>query len=99
MYAGEMNVAMEKGLIMGHEAIGIVEEVGSEVKNLKVGDLVVICPVISCGECLYCKRKEFSLCDTTNPSEVEAMYGHRLSGIFGYSKLTGGYPGNQSEYC
>jgi len=100
MYAGEMNSAMEKGLIMGHEAIGIVEEVGPEVKNLKVGDRVVICPVIACGECFYCKRKEFSLCDTTNPSkEMEAMYGHRLSGIFGYSKLTGGYPGNQAEYC
>lgn len=100
MYAGAMNSAMEKGLIMGHEAIGIVEEVGAEVQNLKPGDRVVILPVIACGECFYCKRKEFSLCDKTNPSkELEGMYGHRLSGIFGYSKLTGGYPGNQAEYC
>jgi threonine dehydrogenase-like Zn-dependent dehydrogenase len=100
MYAGDMNKVMEKGLIMGHEAIGIVEDVGPEVKNLQVGDRVIILPVIACGECFYCKRKEFSLCDKTNPSkELEQMYGHRLSGIFGYSKITGGYPGNQAEYC
>ncbi|KAH7089283.1 S-glutathione dehydrogenase [Paraphoma chrysanthemicola] len=100
MYAGDMNKVMEKGLIMGHEAIGIVEEIGPEVKNLKVGDRVIILPVIACGDCFYCKRKEYSLCDCTNPSkELEQMYGHRLSGIFGYSMITGGYPGDQAEYC
>lgn len=100
MYNGDMNSVMEKGLIMGHEAIGIVEEVGPAVKEVKVGDRVIILPVIACGECSYCKRKEFSLCDRTNPSqELEQMYGHRLSGIFGYSKITGGYPGNQAEFC
>lgn len=100
MYAGDMNKVMQKGLIMGHEAIGIVDEVGPEVKNLKPGDRVIILPVIACGECFYCKRKEFSLCDRTNPSqEMEHMYGHRLSGIFGYSMVTGGYPGDQAEYC
>lgn len=100
MYEGELNQAMEKGDIMGHEAIGIVEEVGGQVKDLKVGDRVVILSVIACGECDYCQRKEYSLCDKTNPSkEMESMWGHRLSGIFGYSHLTGGYPGNQAEYC
>ncbi|OWY47416.1 hypothetical protein AA0118_g824 [Alternaria tenuissima] len=100
MYNGDMNSVMEKGMIMGHEAIGIVDEIGHEVKDLKVGDRVIILPVIACGECFYCKRKEFSLCDRTNPShEMEQLYGHRLSGIFGYSKITGGYPGNQAEYC
>jgi threonine dehydrogenase-like Zn-dependent dehydrogenase len=100
MYSGDLKKAMKKGLIMGHEAIGIVEEVGPEVKNLKAGDRVVILPVIACGECFYCKRREYSLCDQTNPSkELELMYGHRLSGIFGYSTITGGYPGNQAEYC
>ncbi|CAA9956759.1 S-glutathione dehydrogenase [Pyrenophora teres f. maculata] len=100
MYNGDMNSVMENGLIMGHEAIGIVEHVGPEVKDLKVGDRVIILPVIACGECSYCKRKEFSLCDQTNPSQkLEHMYGHRLSGIFGYSLITGGYPGNQAEYC
>lgn len=100
MYNGDLNKVMEKGLIMGHEAIGIVEEVGPQVKTLNVGDRVIILPVIACGDCFYCKRKEFSLCDRTNPSkELEQMYGHRLSGIFGYSLITGGYPGDQAEYC
>lgn len=100
MYAGDLNAAMQKGDIMGHEAIGIIDEVGPEVKDLSPGDRVIILPVIACGDCEYCKRKEFSLCDKTNPSkEMEGMYGHRLAGIFGYSHLTGGYPGDQAEYC
>ena len=100
MYNGDMNKVMQKGLIMGHEAIGIVEEVGSAVETLEPGDRVIILPVIACGDCSYCKRKEFSLCDKTNPSkEMEGMYGHRLSGIFGYSNITGGYPGDQAEFC
>ena len=100
MYDGALNKVMEKGLIMGHEAIGIVEDVGPEVKDLQKGDRVIILPVIACGTCAYCKRREFSLCDKTNPSEeLEQMYGHRLSGIFGYSTITGGYPGDQAEYC
>ncbi|PVH71754.1 S-glutathione dehydrogenase [Cadophora sp. DSE1049] len=100
MYNPDMKSAMEKGLILGHEAIGIVAEVGPEVKTLVSGDRVIILPVIACGECFYCKSEEYSLCDRTNPSkEMEQLYGHRLSGIFGYSKLTGGYPGNQAEWC
>ncbi|KAE9377498.1 S-glutathione dehydrogenase [Stipitochalara longipes BDJ] len=100
MYNPDMKSAMEKGLILGHEAIGIVTEVGPDVKTLGPGDRVIILPVIACGECFYCKREEYSLCDRTNPSkEMEQLYGHRLSGIFGYSKLTGGYPGNQAEWC
>ncbi|KAG9500720.1 hypothetical protein J7337_006399 [Fusarium musae] len=81
MYNGDMNNAMEKGLIMGHEAIGIVEHVGPDVKSLSVGDRVIILPVIVCGDCFYCKKKEFSLRDKTNPyKQLEQMYGHRLSG-------------------
>jgi threonine dehydrogenase-like Zn-dependent dehydrogenase len=77
-----------------------VDEVGPEVKTLQVGDRVIILPVIACGECFYCQNEEYSLCDQTNPSkDMEQLYGHRLSGIFGYSNLTGGYPGNQAEWC
>jgi threonine dehydrogenase-like Zn-dependent dehydrogenase len=91
--------AMEEGDVLGHEFMGIVESVGPQVHKLKAGDRVVVSAVIACGECMYCKRKQFSLCDVTNPSkQLEDMYGHRLSGIFGYSHLTGGYDGGQAEY-
>lgn len=100
MYEGDLNDAMKKGDILGQEAIGIVEETGSEVKTVKAGDRVVILPVIACGRCEYCQRQEFSLCDVSNPSEqMETMYGHRLAGHLGYSRLFGGYPGDQAEYC
>ncbi|KAK1985737.1 alcohol dehydrogenase GroES-like domain-containing protein [Colletotrichum cereale] len=100
MYSGELNQPMRKSNIMGHEAIGIVEEVGPKVSNLQPGDRVIILPVIACGECFYCERAEYSLCDKTNASEeMEKLHGHRLSGTFGYSHLTGGYPGDQAEWC
>lgn len=100
MYGGEMNMAMQKGDILGHEAIGYIEEVGPEVQNFKAGERVIILPVIACGECFYCQNQQYSLCDTTNPSQdMVNLYGHRLSGIFGYSHLTGGYPGDQAEFC
>jgi threonine dehydrogenase-like Zn-dependent dehydrogenase len=90
---------MEEGDVLGHEFMGIVESVGPQVSSLKAGDRVVVSAVIACGECMYCKQKQFSLCDVTNPSkQLEDMYGHRLAGIFGYSHLTGGYDGGQAEY-
>lgn len=95
-----MNQAMQPGDILGHEAIGYIEEVGQGVSKFKAGDRVIILPVIACGDCYYCQKQQYSLCDKTNPSkQMEQLYGHRLSGIFGYSHLTGGYPGNQAEYC
>lgn len=91
---------LEKGDILGHEFMGIVEDVGSDVKNLNKGDRVVVSFCIACGECEYCKRQEFSVCDRTNPSKtMEKLYGHRTAGIFGYSKLLGGYEGGQAEYA
>jgi len=98
MYHHEVS-AMEKGDILGHEFMGIIEAVGPQVKEMKVGDRVVVSAVIADGTCSYCKKGEFSLCDGTNPSSsMEDVYGHRIAGIFGYSHLTGGFEGGQSEY-
>jgi len=91
---------MEKGDIIGHEPMGVVVEVGSQVKKLKVGDRVVVPFVIACGECFFCKRTEFSACDTTNPNAKMAatVMGHSPAGLFGFSHMLGGYPGGQAEY-
>jgi len=90
---------LETGDILGHEAVGIVEQIGPEVKNFKAGDRVVVSAIIACGECFYCKQKQTSLCLSTNPdARLDAIYGHRLSGVFGYSHLLGGYEGCQAEF-
>src|SRR5436190_11411064 len=91
---------MEKGDILGHEPMGEVVEVGSQIKNLKVGDRVVVPFTICCGECFFCKKELWSLCDNSNPNKeiaTQAM-GHSPAGLFGYSHLTGGFAGGQAEY-
>lgn len=92
---------MQRGDILGHEFMGEVVEVGREVRNLKVGDRVVVPFTISCGNCFFCKEEMFSLCENSNPNAwmAEKMFGHAPSGIFGYSHLTGGYAGGQAEYA
>ncbi len=89
-----------KGDILGHEFMGEVVEVGSKVKNLKAGDRVIVPSVISCGDCLYCKKGQFSLCDNSNPKPAmaEKLWGHATCGIFGYSHMMGGYAGSHAEY-
>ncbi len=91
---------MEKGDILGHEPMGVVVEVGSAVTKLKKGDRVVVPFTISCGSCWYCKRTEFSLCDTTNPNAEVARLamGQSPAGLFGFSHMLGGYAGGQAEY-
>ncbi len=91
---------MKSGDILGHEPMGIVVEIGSAVKRVKKGDRVVVPFTISCGECFFCKKGLWAACDTTNPNAAEAakMMGHSPAGLFGYSHLTGGYPGGQAEY-
>lgn len=93
--------AMEKGDVIGHEFMGEVVEVGPEVKKLKPGDRVVVPFAISCGECFFCKRGLFSLCENSNPNaaEAEMLWGHSPAGLFGYSHLLGGYAGGQAEYA
>jgi threonine dehydrogenase-like Zn-dependent dehydrogenase len=91
---------MEKGDILGHEPMGEVVEVGSEIKNLKIGDRVVVPFTISCGNCFFCKKELWSLCDNSNPNAAiaEKLYGYSPSGLFGYSHMMGGYAGGQAEY-
>jgi threonine dehydrogenase-like Zn-dependent dehydrogenase len=80
--------------------MGEVVELGSEVKNLKVGDRVVVPFPIACGRCSMCQRTLFSLCENSNPNAhiAAALMGHSPAGIFGYSHMMGGYAGGQSQY-
>jgi threonine dehydrogenase-like Zn-dependent dehydrogenase len=91
---------MRHGDVLGHEFMGEVEEVGTEVKNLAKGDWVVVPFAIACGSCFFCQRELWSLCDNTNPNAwiADAAYGHSAAGLFGFSHMFGGYPGGQAEY-
>ncbi len=92
---------MKPGDILGHEFMGEVVDVGSEVRNLRPGDRVVVPFTISCGSCFFCRRDLWSLCDNsnTNADLAEKVFGYTTAGLFGYSHLTGGYAGGQAEYA
>lgn len=91
---------MKEGDILGHEFMGEVVEVGPGNKALKVGDRVVVPFTITCGECEQCRRGNFSVCERSNRNKDLAAkaFGHSTAGLFGYTHLTGGYPGGQAEY-
>jgi threonine dehydrogenase-like Zn-dependent dehydrogenase len=99
LYDGQIPT-MQRGDILGHEFMGRVVEVGSEVKNLKKDDRVVVPFTIACGRCFFCQQKLWSLCDNSNPNAwmAETLYGYSGSGLFGYSHMLGGYAGGQAEY-
>jgi len=91
---------MEKGDVMGHEPMGIVVETGKAVTKLKKGDRVVVPFVIACGHCYFCRRHEYSMCDTSNPNAEIARkaMGQSPAGLLGFSHMLGGFAGGQAEY-
>ena len=91
---------MREGDILGHEFLGEVVEIGSEVKRLEKGDRAVVSSIIGCGRCHFCRSEQWSLCDNSNPSHVvtEKVFGDVTCGIFGYSHALGGYAGSHAEY-
>lgn len=92
---------MRAGDIVGHEFMGEVVETGA-ASTLQRGQRVVVPFTISCGQCFFCEKQQYSACDNSNPSETrdasELMMGHAMGGAFGYAHLTGGYAGGQAEY-
>ncbi|TKR23119.1 glutathione-dependent formaldehyde dehydrogenase [Cellulomonas hominis] len=80
------------GHTFGHEFIGVVEQVGSSVQNLQVGDRVMVPFNIYCGTCFFCSRGLYSNCHNVNPNATA------VGGIYGYSHTTGGYDGGQAQY-
>jgi threonine dehydrogenase-like Zn-dependent dehydrogenase len=93
--------SMRSGDILGHEFMGEIVEIGSDVSSLAVGDRVVVPFPIACGNCNACAAEMFSVCENSNPNAgmAEKLWGHAPAGIFGYSSLTGGYAGGQAEYA
>lgn len=98
LYHSEM-LGLQKGDILGHEFMGLIDRVGPGVTSLSPGDKVVVSFQTACGTCRFCQKKWSSMCERTNNSSLMAsMYGQRMAGFFGYGHMTGGFPGGQSEY-
>lgn len=92
--------SMRAGDVIGHEFMGEVVEVGSEVEKVGQGDRVVVPSFICCGHCWYCQHDLYSLCDNTNPKPElqEPLLGYPTAGIYGYTHAFGGYAGAHAEY-
>jgi len=93
LYDHGATMAMKPGDILGHEAMGIVEEVGSEVSHIAPGDKVVVPFNISCGHCFMCSKSLYSQCE-----ETQNLRGRKGGSLFGYTHMYGGVPGAQAEY-
>jgi threonine dehydrogenase-like Zn-dependent dehydrogenase len=97
---GGLMPTMEKGDVLGHEFMGEVVEVGSNVRKLKTGMRVVVPFTIACGHCFFCEKELYSACDVTNPNADMArkVMGQSPAGMFGYSHMLGGFAGGQAQY-
>ncbi len=100
LYRGKIPM-VEQGDILGHEFMGVVEEVGSAVTAVRPGDRVVVPFVIACGECFFCRLNLHAACETTNPGRGAILNKKQIppgAALYGYSHLYGGVPGGQAEY-
>jgi threonine dehydrogenase-like Zn-dependent dehydrogenase len=92
---------LQAGDILGHEFMGEVVETGPK-STLKKGQRVVVPFTIACGSCFFCEKHQYSACPNGNPADnqdiSDQLWGHPAAGLFGYSHMTGGYPGGQAEY-
>src|SRR5436190_8371454 len=105
IYRGKIPL-VKKGDILGHEFMGVVEQVGREVSQLKTGDRVIVPFVIACGHCFFCNLELYAACETTNPQTGDLEGRGAIlnkkdirsgAALFGYSHLYGGVPGGQAE--
>lgn len=90
-----------RNMVLGHEFMGIVEEAGSEIKNLKRGDRVIVPFPIACGGCFFCRHELPGHCENSNPEHYGPEGGiatEKGGALFGYTDLYGGYDGGQAEY-
>lgn len=100
IYDGYLGPFMSQGDVLGHETMGEVVDVGANVTKFKTGDRIVVPFTICCGTCFFCRKGLYAGCDLTNPNAETArkLMGHAPAGLYGYSSLTGAYPGGQAQY-
>src|SRR5690606_30075847 len=93
-------IPQKQNMVLGHEFMGVVEEIGSEISHLRKGDRVVVPFPIACGSCFFCNHALPTHCENSNDNygPEGGLLTQKGGGLFGYTDLYGGYPGGQAEY-